>query len=369
MTKKTRLIILLICVLCFLIIAPILVAYSMGFRYDFEKNKIVATGGIYVRTFPSADQITIDSNILKKPGLFANSIFAQSLLPKNHSILINKTGYYDYSKILPVQENQVTKLENILLFKKDILFVPTDDKTQSPFNSKEKFIIKNNNLYYSNVIENNSITASQKLVPVLKNLVAFTLQNNSIIWLGTDGFLYRFNQNSLPLKTADIPEKLNPAALKIDKTGNYKIKIRGNNIFLNANGSLLFLEKNNFSNIADKISDFEISPDSHNLAFAKKNNIFLYTISTDASREYLTLKNSALLYQANAPIKNIIWLNNNYIIFLDEEKIIISEIDFRGNINTITLPQTASSIFFNNQDNRLYILKNDSLLVSEKITP
>ena len=98
MTKKTRLIILLVCVACFFVIAPILVFYSMGYRFDFERMKITATGGIYVRTFPSADQITIDSNISQKPGLFSNWIFVQSLMPSDHSVLVKKSGYYDYSK-------------------------------------------------------------------------------------------------------------------------------------------------------------------------------------------------------------------------------------------------------------------------------
>ena len=70
MTKKTRLIILLFCVVCFFIVAPILVAYSEGYRFDFEKMKIVATGGIYVRTFPSADKITIDSETFQKNPAF-----------------------------------------------------------------------------------------------------------------------------------------------------------------------------------------------------------------------------------------------------------------------------------------------------------
>ena len=117
MNSKTRLIILLLCVVCFFTASPIIVAYSMGYRFDFERMKIVATGGIYVRTFPTADSITIDSKIAVKPGIFSNSIFVQSLLPKNHSVLVQKTGYYDYLKTLPTEENQVTKLENILLFK------------------------------------------------------------------------------------------------------------------------------------------------------------------------------------------------------------------------------------------------------------
>ncbi|MCX6723388.1 MAG: PEGA domain-containing protein, partial [Candidatus Staskawiczbacteria bacterium] len=117
MTKKTRLMILLVCVVCFFVISPLLVAYSMGYRFDFDKMKVTETGGIYVRTFPAADQITIDSNISQKPGLFSNWIFVQSLMPKDHSVLVKKNRYYDYSKTIPVQEKEVTKLENILLIK------------------------------------------------------------------------------------------------------------------------------------------------------------------------------------------------------------------------------------------------------------
>ena len=128
MTKKTRLIILIFCVVCFFVIAPILVLYSTGDRFDFKKMKITATGGIYVRTFPVAEQIIIDSKISKKPGVFSNSIFAQSLLPNEHTVLVKKSGYYDYFKTLPVKEKQVTKLENVLLIKNFIGFNKLSDK-------------------------------------------------------------------------------------------------------------------------------------------------------------------------------------------------------------------------------------------------
>ena len=117
MTKKTRSLILLFCIICFFAIAPVLVAYSMGYRFDFGKMKVVATGGIYIKTLPSAEQIIIDSNISIRPRMFSNDFFVQSLLPKNHTVFIEKTGYHDYSKTLPVKESQVTKLENVLLIK------------------------------------------------------------------------------------------------------------------------------------------------------------------------------------------------------------------------------------------------------------
>lgn len=122
MKRKTRAILLLSFVACFLFIAPILIMYSMGYRLDFWPVKITATGGIYIRSFPTAGQITVDSIHSEKPGLLSNSFFVQNLLPGEHSVLVSRDGYHEYFKKIPVEKNEVTKLENIMLIKKDLDF-------------------------------------------------------------------------------------------------------------------------------------------------------------------------------------------------------------------------------------------------------
>lgn len=359
MNKRTRLIILLVCVACFFVAAPILIAYSEGYRFDFETMKVVATGGIYVRTFPTADKVTIDSNISEKPGIFNGAVFVQSLLPKNHTIYIKKAGYYDYSKTLPVEENQVTKLESVLLIKKNIKFDVVADQTTSPFIKKlstDKFVIKNNNLYYSST-------------PVLKSLAAYTVSNNEIYWLGLDGFLYK---SDFAGKTT---EKLTVLALKIKKTNTYKIFVENNNIFVNSQDGLLLLntKTNQLDNFYSQVKDIKISPDSQKIIYFDSNKIFIYNLNTPEIKP-------VLLASSSENISNCVWLNNDYIIYSAGNpekngagKVVISEIDYRGNINAITLPQALNlvspQISFNQQENKLYILTGKTLLVSEKITP
>jgi len=383
MKKKIRLTILLVCVGCFFVITPVLVAYSMGYRFDFQKMKITATGGIYVRTFPAADQIIIDSKITQKPGMFSNSIFVQSLLPNEHAVLVKKTSYYDYFKTLPVQEKEVTKIENVLLFKKDIQFTIITDKTKSPFITQEKFLIKNNNLYYSDAPENSELTVVQKSTPVLKKIAAFALspfggspvgrQNNNIIWLGTDGFLYKSDLSASP---AAEPAKIILTPLKIVKTGSYKIISDSKNIFINNNGNLLFLntKTNELDDFAGQVKDAKISPDDKNIVYFSGKNLYIFLLSKESDGK-------VLLYKSPEEITDCIWLNNDYIIISSANKIIISEIDYRGNINVVTLPQTINisqtekievknpEIFFNQQDAKLYILTGKTLLSSEKLTP
>ena len=89
-----------------------------------------------------------------------------------------------------------------------------------------------------------------------------------------------------------------------------------------------------------------------------------------------------LLSKSTNVIDELYWLNNDYLIFKSKDEIIISEIDARGNVNTITLPKISllteelknsefkpEQIFWNEQDKKLYILAENNLLVSEKLLP
>jgi hypothetical protein len=451
MNKKTRLIILLFCVVCFLAVAPILVAYSMGYRFDFENRKIVATGGIYVRTFPTAEQITVDSNIFEKPGLFANSIFVQSLLPKSHTVLIKKTGYYDYSKILEVQENQVTKLENVLLIKDNITFTnitddvsffsvapnshsiitgtsgtknttfnyfslnnPTetpktfsvpqignasvkwsndsnialislqnsvntyyyffDSTTSKPTAIRLSYLDKNSELIDFNhqdpkiifyVKDNTLYSASgNNSLPIINNLISFKVSNSNIVWLSTKGALLNSDFSG------KLISQISAENFAVNTKKHYEILLIQGNTYLKDNDSLL--EFNQAKKVFEEfptpaISNYEIlvSPDNKNLIFQNSDKILIY--SSDITK--LGAEKTFEEIFSGIQITNLQWLNNDYIIFIANGKAIISEIDYRGNINFITFPQTTLSMFFNQQTGKLYILSGNSILVSEKITP
>jgi len=456
MIKRTRLIILIVCVVCFFVITPILVFYSMGYRFNFEKMEITATGGIYVRTFPAAGQIVIDSKISEKPGLFSNSIFVQSLIPKNHTVLVAKQGYYDYSKIIPVEKNQVTKLENILLVKSALTFAGISDKVDyfstapnnqniitayligknisfnyfklgqtskaqifsisqtgnvsdikwsddshsalikidnqgsisyylvdatnqklapvrlsyldrnsqqisfNPQDSLSLFYIKNRTLYSAK---------GDNSLPIINSIISFKTSGSNIIWLSTKGAL---NVSDLSGKsTSPIISK----NLTLDSSQTYKITSVAGNTFLESNKSLFELNQRakSFEDLDVPTINYKLiaSSDNKNLVLCNARQIYLYSLADKKYNKLFSGEN----------ITDCQWLNNNYIIFTDGNKIIISEIDYRGNINVITLPQTITTqsdqtiaiknpkMFFNPQDGKVYILTNNTFITSEKINP
>jgi len=319
MSKKIRLIILIVCVILFFIITPYIIGYSLGYRIDFEQKKIVATGGIYLRAWPSPADVYIDSKPAGKTSLMTNSIFTQNLLPKNHVVLIKKEGYFNYQKTLLVKEKEATKLEHILLIKKDINFEAITDKTQSPFTKQEQFILKNNNLYDS---------SSGKSVLIIKNVIAFDTDQNNIYWVGKDDLLYRS-----------------------DFSGKEKTKV--------------------FDSFYSPVKNIKISPDHAKILFNNDYEIlFAYLNSPDSEKIFLN--------RFSEKIGQVLWINNDYIAFTLGGKIKISEIDNKNEINMVELPDKVTinektininnpKIYFNQQDKKLYILAEDNLLVSEQL--
>ena len=169
--------------------------------------------------------------------------------------------------------------------------------------------------------------------------------------------------------------KLTIAPLKIDRAGVYKIISDDKNIFVNNNGSLLFLNPKTgiLDNFYSQVKDAKISPDGKNIVYFTNNELLISALSEGPGK-------AIKLYSSAEEITDFVWLNKDYIIVASVNKIIISEIDYRGNINTVALPQIITisdktietknpQISFNQQSGKLYILTGGNLLLSEKIIP
>jgi len=123
MTKKTRTILFFICLFLFLITAPIVVLYSMGYRFDFDSKKIVSTGAFYFKTWPKSAEIYLNSKLTKRTDFFFGSAYIDNLLPRKYKIEVRKGGFHPWWKTLDIKEGQVTELKNIYLIPENPSFV------------------------------------------------------------------------------------------------------------------------------------------------------------------------------------------------------------------------------------------------------
>jgi len=123
MSKRTRTILFIICVVIFALATPVVVFYSQGYRFDFETKKIVQTGAFYFKVSPRNAEIYLNNKPKAKTSIFTNSALIENLVPKTYGVEIKKQGYYTWQKNLEVKERQVTEAKNVVLIPENPNFI------------------------------------------------------------------------------------------------------------------------------------------------------------------------------------------------------------------------------------------------------
>jgi len=141
MTKKVRNVIFLFLVLLFLIIAPLIVIYSLGWRFDWKTKKIIQPGMFYFKTWPRSCQIYINGKAEKKTDIFFGSVLIENLLPENYEVKITKDGYHSWQKNLAITKREVTEAKNITLIPQNPGLTLISNNTEEFFFSPNKEII------------------------------------------------------------------------------------------------------------------------------------------------------------------------------------------------------------------------------------
>ena len=118
MTKKQKSLLFFTLLLVFSIVAPTVIFYSQGYRFDWQNKKLTKTGGIFLKIKPSGAAVYLNHILYKKTNLIFDSLLIDNLPPKKYHILIRKDDYQDWEKELSVSEMLVTEAKNIRLFAK-----------------------------------------------------------------------------------------------------------------------------------------------------------------------------------------------------------------------------------------------------------
>jgi hypothetical protein len=120
LSRKKRLTLLAVLALVFIIIAPVVVANSLGYKVGKDELKdvfrVVKTGGIYINSNIASAEIYIDGEYYKNNGLFIKNTLIQELDPEqSYEILFKKEGYNDWRKDITVFESLVTESRVLMI--------------------------------------------------------------------------------------------------------------------------------------------------------------------------------------------------------------------------------------------------------------
>ncbi len=419
----------LTCLTVFLIVTPLMILYSQGYRLDWNSPeggiKLTQTGGLFFKVSPKQANIFLDSKLIKTTDFFFSSALIENLLPRKYDVSIRKEGYRSWEKSLEVQEKIVTAADNILLIPDNpeltILTTDTNKFWLSPDNkslilqeeSEENgWSLKLYNLQRkvkTHLIEEKDIYSkgadllSLKFLADSKNILleigmkeqikTFVLEidktpavltettidelaldniithqefDNEIYYLDNEGYLFKID-SSLENTT-----KLSEMPIDVLPETEYELKKYKDMIFLSENKKLYLLNKDSKSweKFFEPISGLKLSPDSKKLVYYSNYEIWVLFLENTQKQPLKQAGERVLLMRLSEKIQDINWLNSAYLIIATENKIKVSEIDERDRINIIDLVQLPnSSISFNETDKRLYVLNNKNLYQSKELLP
>jgi hypothetical protein len=115
LSKKIRVGVLWVLFFLFVVLTPILIGYSNGYRID-DALGLIQTGGIYIHSDISNTSVFLNDDFVENNGAFLKNTFIQDLLPNRYySIRAEKEGHQSWVKVLAVKPNHVTEARVLML--------------------------------------------------------------------------------------------------------------------------------------------------------------------------------------------------------------------------------------------------------------
>jgi len=101
--------------LLFIVGAPLVIGYSVGYRLD-DALSLVQTGGIFIHSDMSNTRVYLDGEFIENTGVILRSTLIRDLAPKRfYEVWVEKPGYQSWVKTLYVRPNLVTEARVLML--------------------------------------------------------------------------------------------------------------------------------------------------------------------------------------------------------------------------------------------------------------
>lgn len=300
----------------FFIISPIIIFYTAGYRYDWEKHKINQTGVISIDIKPK------DSNIYLN-GVKINQTIPIKLnnrAPGVYSIKIQKEGYHDWIKDINVESKKTTYIKDITLFKQSLPIKILEEIDPSNIqniypsrNGNYLIILTKKDLVFELFLYN---TDNKKINQIIREeTVTDSLEVN---WSQFSDFamIKTTKKNKINI------EIFNPNNPELSENYSFNEDINSYQWSNNQHSGILFVNQNNkIIKLSNKNkNDLAITTSSVWYIDNQENTWIL-------EDKKLIKNNLDLFHLAEPNIQKIIYLKNKYILIKREEKILSGTIE------------------------------------------
>ncbi|MBL7156140.1 MAG: hypothetical protein ISS87_00865 [Candidatus Pacebacteria bacterium] len=367
MTKKIRVILLLICAILFLITAPSVILYSQGYRFDFKSKKIEKTGAFYFKIAPKQAEVYVNNQLEKRTDAFFNSAFIENLLPDKYFVEISKQDYLSWKKNLNVEKGKVTESKNIFLIPKTIKFETISKKVKDfLFSPNKKTMVLIQDVFDD---ENKDIW-TLKSYDVEKNIKSYLVNENEISVeqaqeITLSGISWFYDNKNIILKISNN-ENIEYLALDLSKNPIFIKPLNLENINnLQAhpdNNQKVFFQKPDKD--LTSIFEFNLEDGTDNLfldeivaykavkqgIFSLSEKGFLQKTDFSGNTQNLNVNPFPLKEKQNYEIyvfdSNIFLKQDNSLFYFDEQIKMFEKIS--GNVKSFSVSADEKKIYFSN---------------------
>lgn len=97
----------------FIVFSPVVLFYSLGYKFDAHSKKFQKTGAIFIRTSPQQVDVFLDGNKMSESTPYA----IRQLLPGKYTVSLEREGFYPYRIPVEVRPSYVYDIDIVLLAK------------------------------------------------------------------------------------------------------------------------------------------------------------------------------------------------------------------------------------------------------------
>lgn len=119
--------------LAFIFLTPVIVYYSLGYKFDIKSKKFLKTGALSIKTFPRAITVYLDGQ--KMDELTPSTI--RELMPRKYNLVLEKEGFYPYSMEIEIKPSLVNSVDVFLVPK-----IEGIEKVKFDFNIYKFFLMR-----------------------------------------------------------------------------------------------------------------------------------------------------------------------------------------------------------------------------------
>lgn len=120
MIRKKRKLFFYILAIIFIVATPFILGYSLGYNFDFTKQTLQRTGGIFIKSRIGSLSIFLNGQFIKETSFISGGALITNLSSGEYILRLEKSGYTPWSKIVKVEPSLVTELRNILVMPRNI---------------------------------------------------------------------------------------------------------------------------------------------------------------------------------------------------------------------------------------------------------